>query len=36
MIPNKLYEKLLPLDAPAYGEGEEGQDFPLIEQADTC
>lgn len=35
MISNKFYEKLLPLDVSTDGEGEEGQDFPLIKQADT-
>jgi hypothetical protein len=34
-MPNEFYEKLLPLDLSTDGEGEEGQDFPLIKQADT-
>jgi hypothetical protein len=35
MIPKKFYKKFPPLDVSTYGEGEEGQDFPLIKQADT-
>ena len=35
MIPNKFYKKLQPFEVSTCGEGEECQDFLLIEQADT-